>query len=97
MFKEIGEKYGPIDLCAIPVGAYEPRWFMKSQHVDPEEAVMIHKDLNCKQSVGIHWGTFVLTDERLDEPPVKLEQAKKENDIPDQEFFLLQHGETRNL
>ncbi|MDX1709014.1 MAG: MBL fold metallo-hydrolase, partial [Desulfobacterales bacterium] len=71
-FKEIGEKLGPFDLAAIPIGAYEPRWFMKYHHVNPEESVQIHKDLRSKQSVAIHWGTFILTDEPLDDPPQRL-------------------------
>ena len=59
-FKEIGKKFGPIDLSFIPIGAYEPRWFMGPQHVDPEQAVEIHMDVKSNQSVGIHWGTFAL-------------------------------------
>jgi len=57
-FKQIGLKYGPFDLAAIPIGSYQPNWFMKYQHVHPGEAVEIHKDINCKKSLGIHWGTF---------------------------------------
>jgi len=57
-FKQIGEKYGPFDLAAIPIGAYQPNWFMKYQHVHPGEAVEIHKDIGSKKSLGIHWGTF---------------------------------------
>lgn len=62
-FAEIGQMYGPIDLSFIPIGAYEPEWFMQPQHVNPEQAVQIHLDVKSKKSVGIHWGTFVLTDE----------------------------------
>ncbi|XP_058153959.1 N-acyl-phosphatidylethanolamine-hydrolyzing phospholipase D isoform X3 [Dasypus novemcinctus] len=62
-FQEIGKRFGPFDLAAIPIGAYEPRWFMKYQHVDPEEAVRIHIDVQTKKSVAIHWGTFVLSNE----------------------------------
>ena len=67
-FKEIGEKLGPFDLSAIPIGAYEPRWFMKTHHMNPEEALQVHIDIRSKKSVAIHWGTFILTDEPLDEP-----------------------------
>ncbi|MEE6481377.1 hypothetical protein FKM82_012847 [Ascaphus truei] len=62
-FEQIGKRFGPFDIAAIPIGAYEPRWFMKGQHVDPEEAVRIHADVRAKKSVGIHWGTFALANE----------------------------------
>ncbi|CAJ0950662.1 unnamed protein product [Ranitomeya imitator] len=63
-FEQIGKRFGPFDVAAIPIGAYEPRWFMKkNQHVDPEEAVRIHADVRAKKSVAIHWGTFALANE----------------------------------
>ncbi len=93
-FKEIGEKLGPFDLAAIPIGAYEPRWFMKNHHVNPEESVQIHKDIRSNKSVAIHWGTFILTDEPLDEPPKRLAGALQENNISAQDFAVLQHGQT---
>ncbi len=96
-FKEIGEKLGPFDLAAIPIGAYEPRWFMKGHHVNPEESVQIHKDLRSKKSVAIHWGTFILTDEPLDEPPKRLAVALRQNQIPAEDFLVLQHGQTITL
>ena len=70
---------------------------MKANHVNPEEAVQVHRDLGARRSVGIHWGTFRLTDERLDEPPVKLAQALVTAGISTDEFFLMTHGETRKL
>jgi N-acyl-phosphatidylethanolamine-hydrolysing phospholipase D len=94
LFKEIGEKLGPFDLAAIPIGAYEPRWFMARHHVDPEEAVQIHKDIRSRKSLAIHWGTFILTDEPLDEPPKRLAAALEENKIPGDDFLVLQHGQT---
>lgn len=96
-FKEIGKKYGQFDLALIPIGAYEPRWFMKSYHVNPEESVMLHQDLNAKYSVAMHWGTFILTDEPLDEPPLKLKDALKKYNIPESSFEVYKHGETRFL
>ena len=58
-FADIGARFAPIDLAAIPIGAYEPRWFMNTQHVNPIEAVRIHRDVGARYSVGMHWGTFV--------------------------------------
>jgi L-ascorbate metabolism protein UlaG (beta-lactamase superfamily) len=94
LFKQIGEKLGPFDLAAIPIGAYEPRWFMARHHVNPEESVQIHKDIGSRKSVAIHWGTFILTDEPLDEPPKRLAAALQQNKIPIDDFLVLQHGET---
>ena len=86
---------GGFDIALIAVGAYEPRWFMKEQHVNPAEAVQIHKDLKAKRSVGVHWGTFELTDEPLDQPPKDLAMALTAANISDVEFFLLAIGQTR--
>ncbi len=94
VFKEIGKRLGPFDLAAIPIGAYEPRWFMKFYHVNPEEAVQIHSDVHSKKSIGIHWGTFPLTDEPLDEPPRRLSQAVKSKGLRPEAFGVLKHGET---
>ena len=96
-FADIGTRFGPIDLAAIPIGAYEPRWFMSSSHVNPEEALKIHKDIRARYSVGIHWGTFQLTDEPMDEPPVRLKRVLERADVPRDRFFVMQHGETRLL
>lgn len=71
-FAQIGKQYGPFDMAAIPIGAYQPNWFMKYQHVHPGEAVQIHRDVRSVQSLGIHWGTFQLTTEYYLEPPVLL-------------------------
>ena len=70
---------------------------MKNQHVNPEEAVLIHKDINCKQSIGMHWGTFVLTDEKLLDPKLQLEQILVRERMDANEFITLTHGETRRL
>jgi len=61
VFKQIGKRYGPFDLAAIPIGAYEPRGLMNFQHVNPQEAVEIHQDVNSNFSIAIHWGTFNLS------------------------------------
>ena len=96
-FKEIGEKLGPFDLAAIPIGAYEPRWFMKYHHITPEEALQIHLDITSKNSVAIHWGTFILTDEPLDEPPKRLKKALHDKNLPEETFLVLKHGESIRL
>jgi len=88
---------GGFDIALLPIGAYEPRWFMQRQHVDPDEAVRIHRDLGAKASLGIHWGTFELTDESLDEPPRRLAQARQAQGVPDSAFFTLAIGQTRRL
>ncbi|MFM8245358.1 MAG: MBL fold metallo-hydrolase, partial [Burkholderiaceae bacterium] len=85
------------DLVLIPIGAYAPRWFMKDQHVDPQEAAKIHKDLRARQSVAYHWGTFSLSNEALDDPPVALVAALQEQGIAMDEFSAIAIGETRKL
>jgi N-acyl-phosphatidylethanolamine-hydrolysing phospholipase D len=72
--RQTPEMGGGIDLALLPIGAYEPRWFMKNQHMNPADAILAHRDLGTKKSLGIHWGTFTLTDEPLDEPPRRLIQ-----------------------
>lgn len=59
-----------MDLCILPIGVYEPRQFLKNQHINPEEAVIIHRELKSKKSVGVHWGTFPLSNERWDSPKI---------------------------
>jgi len=85
------------DLALIAVGAYEPRWFMKEQHINPAEAVQIHRDLHARRSVGVHWGTFNLTDEPLDQPPRDLADARRAQGVADDEFSVMKIGETRQL
>jgi L-ascorbate metabolism protein UlaG (beta-lactamase superfamily) len=96
-FKDVGARFGPLDLALLPIGAYEPRWFMRTQHVDPEEAVQIHKDLRAHRSIGIHWGTFQLTDEPLDAPVRDLAAARDRLGVSATEFTTLRHGQTLRL
>lgn len=95
VFKEIGRVYGPFTAAAIPIGAYEPRWFMAPAHVDPEDAVNIHTDIGSRFSLGIHWGTFKLSDEYYLDPPVLLTQALEENNLTPGSFVTFRHGQTR--
>ncbi|KAH3819066.1 N-acyl-phosphatidylethanolamine-hydrolyzing phospholipase D-like [Dreissena polymorpha] len=92
-FKQIGRIHGPFSLAAIPIGAYEPRWFMQPQHVNTDEAVEMHKDLRSEQSVGIHWGTFKLTNEPYMEPKEKLEKILNLQKLPLSSFVTVKHGE----
>ena len=91
------EQGGGFDIALLPIGAYEPRWFMATQHVNAEEAVKIHLDLGAKKSLGVHWGTFELTDEALDEPPRALAHQRVAQQVPDEDFFVMAVGETRRL
>ncbi|KAJ3414793.1 hypothetical protein HDV05_006040 [Chytridiales sp. JEL 0842] len=93
-FKEIGHKYGPFDLSAIPIGAYSPRSFMSSIHCNPYDAVEVHVDVKSKKSVGIHWGTFILTDEPVKDPPKVLKEALGKKGLKEEEFGVLEIGET---
>ncbi len=85
------------DIALLPIGAYEPRWFMTSQHVNPAEAVRIHQDVAARRSVGVHWGTFNLTDEPLDEAPIALAAARQAAGVKPDDFFVMAVGETRKL
>ena len=93
-FTEIRKRVGEPDLAAIPIGAYSPRSFMKNSHVNPGEAVDIFLDLGAKKAVAIHWGTFKLSTELLDEPPGKLQSALEAKNISQDLFKVLDHGET---
>ena len=95
--RQSAAKGGGFDLALIAVGAYEPRWFMKEQHINPLEAVQIHQDLKAKRSVGVHWGTFNLTDEALDQPPKDLALALRERGLAPDTFTVMAIGETRTL
>jgi N-acyl-phosphatidylethanolamine-hydrolysing phospholipase D len=89
---------GGFDIALLPIGAYEPRWFMQQQHTNPQESVRIHRELGAKRSLGVHWGTFQnLTDESLDEPPQALSQARRNQGLTDDDFFVLAVGETRKI
>ena len=88
---------GGFDLALLPIGAYAPRWFMKEQHANPEEAVQIHLDLGAKRSIGMHWGTFQLTDESLDQPPIDLVDARVKHQMDEATFSVMKIGETRRV
>lgn len=96
-FADIREKLGAVDVAMIPIGAYEPRWFMKQQHVNPDEAIQIHRDIGSKLSIGVHWGTFRLADEPLAAPAIDLASAIEKEKISSEAFRTMKHGETLRL
>jgi L-ascorbate metabolism protein UlaG (beta-lactamase superfamily) len=93
-FREVRRRLGPIDLSLIPIGAYEPRWFMSSVHMNPKEAVQAHLDLESRESIGMHFGTFQLTTEGIDEPVQALEEALRASNIPLSQFRTIPFGES---
>ena len=93
-FRDIRARYGAPDLAIIPIGAYEPRWFMKAAHVNPEEAVQAMRDLGAAQALGHHWGTFQLTDEPIDAPAHDLAAALAAACVPPDRFLALRPGQT---
>jgi L-ascorbate metabolism protein UlaG (beta-lactamase superfamily) len=86
-------RFGPIDVAMLPIGAYEPRWFMADQHCNPDEAVKIHLDLGAKTSIGMHWGTFQLTDEAREAPVTALAAALTAAKLPAAVFRAIDPGE----
>lgn len=88
---------GGFDIALLPIGAYAPRWFMADQHIDPAQAMQVHRDLGAKRSLGVHWGTFELADEALDAPPAALAAARRGAGLGEPDFFVLALGETRRL
>jgi N-acyl-phosphatidylethanolamine-hydrolysing phospholipase D len=101
-FREIGERGGPFDFVMIPIGAYDPRWFMRIVHVDPEEAVQVYRDLVAAHPnspnplmLAIHWGTFRLTDEPMDEPPRRTSMRWRDIGLAADRLWIARFGETR--
>ena len=93
IFGQVRERFGAPRVAHLPIGAYEPRWFMKPQHMNPEEAVRVLLDTGAEQALGHHWGTFCLTDEGVDEPPRALAAALREAGVPEERFRPLRPGE----
>ncbi|MDR0352404.1 MAG: MBL fold metallo-hydrolase [Opitutaceae bacterium] len=97
IFRDIGARLGAPDLALLPIGAYEPRWFMRPQHCNPAEAVRMHLDVGARLSVAMHWGAFQLTDEARDEPPRALRAALREAGLPPEVFRILDPGASVTL
>lgn len=92
IFAAIRNRLGACDVALIPIGAYEPRWFMAAQHVDPQEAVRIYEDVGARHALGIHWGTFQLTDEARDAPVTALASACADHDVAPERFVAAVPG-----
>ena len=96
-FKTTYQRLGAPDYSFIPIGAYDPRWFMQDSHVNPEEAVQIALDLKTPHSFGMHWGTFTLTDEPVLEPPARLKEALEKQNLESDFFISSKPGEILQL
>lgn len=92
-FRAARERYGPFRLAILPIGAYEPRWFMGDQHMNPAEAVKAFLDSGAEFAIGHHYGTFQLTDEGIDEPEAALTKARVEAEVDPERFRLLKPGQ----
>jgi L-ascorbate metabolism protein UlaG (beta-lactamase superfamily) len=97
VFREIGERFPRIDAAMLPIGAYDPAWFMQPQHQNPEEAGRAFELLGARRFVAMHWGTFRLTDEPLGEPPARLDAWWAERGLPRDRLWIPAIGETSEL
>jgi L-ascorbate metabolism protein UlaG (beta-lactamase superfamily) len=93
LFHDARERYGPFRLAVLPIGAYEPRWFMRDQHMKPAESVQAFIDCGAELALGHHYGTFQLTDEAIDAPLIALAEALRDAGIPAERFRTLRPGE----
>ena len=96
-FARIGERFPDLDAALLPIGAYDPPWFMERQHMNPEQAVQAFLDLGSRRFVAMHWGTFKLTDEPLEEPPERLRAEWERRALPPARLNIPAIGETLEL
>ena len=106
-FGRIAADHGPFALTVLPIGAYEPRWFMRPVHLNPEDAVAAWQDVATAQAaahgapppplLGVHWGTYKLTDEPMDEPPRRMRELWRADGLDEALLWVLAHGETRRV
>jgi L-ascorbate metabolism protein UlaG (beta-lactamase superfamily) len=92
-FRRVAEAHGPLRLAILPIGAYEPRWFMRDQHMNPEDAVKALADCGAVQALAHHYGTFQLTDEAIDAPVIALGEALEKAEVPREKFAALKPGQ----
>ncbi len=93
LFRAVRKKFGAPAVAILPIGAYEPRWLMAPQHVNPAEAVEIMRDCGAVQALGVHWGTFRLSDEAYDAPEKALSKALETHAIAPKRFIALRPGQ----
>jgi L-ascorbate metabolism protein UlaG (beta-lactamase superfamily) len=96
-FAQISARFPRIDLALLPIGAYEPRWFMQLQHMNPDDAVRAHLVLKPRRSLGVHFGTFQLTDEAVDDPVRHLNEARLKHGLAEIDFSVLAEGKTDRM
>jgi N-acyl-phosphatidylethanolamine-hydrolysing phospholipase D len=102
-FGTIAERCGPFELAILPIGAYEPRWFMGSVHMNPDDCMKAMSQLTGRQHgrrltmAAAHWGTFKLTDEPMDEPPARMRELWQAAGLHAQDLWIMRHGETRTI
>jgi L-ascorbate metabolism protein UlaG (beta-lactamase superfamily) len=96
-FRRARDRYGPLKLAILPIGAYEPRWFMRDQHMNPAEAVQAFLDCGAETALASHYGTFQLTDEAIDAPLLELAHALNASGIPPERFRALQPGQVWHM
>lgn len=89
IFRTLRATFGPTDVAILPIGAYDPRWFMAAQHADPDEAIRIMLDLDARAAIGVHWGTFKLTDEAWDDPILRLNAGLARDGIEPARFIAM--------
>jgi L-ascorbate metabolism protein UlaG (beta-lactamase superfamily) len=97
VFPRMKAKYGGFDAALLPIGAYEPRWFMKEQHMNPEEAVRVMRELGAETAIGHHWGTFNLTNEGVERPPEALAAARAAAGLDERSFRAFQPGQVLQI
>jgi L-ascorbate metabolism protein UlaG (beta-lactamase superfamily) len=97
MYEELYRRYGAPAIAMLPVGAYEPRWFMKYSHMNPDEAIEAYKILKAKRAIGFHHETFQLTDEPFDAPRVRTEMLKEKHNIRGQDFLVPYPGDSQTI
>ncbi len=96
-FKEVGARLGPFDVSFLPIGAYEPRWFMEPVHCNPDEAIRIHREVRTRRSLAMHFGCFPLADDGFQQPVDDFLAARAAAGVGSEEFILPEVGETRRL
>ncbi|HYF36832.1 MAG TPA: MBL fold metallo-hydrolase, partial [Prosthecobacter sp.] len=97
LFREMGERYGPLDYGLVPIGAYEPQAIMVEHHATPEEGVAIGRDVQARRLIGHHWGALRLTTEDPFEPPGRFREAARQAGFADEAAVVMRIGETRAL